>query len=95
MSKTNNISVDTEAEANLNMSGSKTDKEIIEHATAILRDLTAEISQAQYSPKSGELKIIWSTDKEFNAGAYSAIHPSACPEHKIVINYTIAIELYR
>ncbi|KTB94316.1 hypothetical protein AO073_07545 [Pseudomonas syringae ICMP 11293] len=95
MSKTNNISVDTEAEANLNVSESKTDIEIIEHATAILRDLTAEISEAQYSPKSGKLKIIWSTDKKFNAGAYSAIHPSAGPEHKIVINYTIAIELYR
>ncbi|UZE14544.1 hypothetical protein [Pseudomonas sp. B21-053] len=95
MSKTNNISVDTEAEASLNVNESKTDIEINEHATAILRDVTEEISEALYSPKSGKLTIAWSTDKEFNAGAYSAIHPSAGPEHKIVINYTIAIELYR
>ena len=77
------------------MSEPKTDIEVNNLASVVLRDLTEEFSEAVYSPISGKLTSTWSTKKGFNAEAFSKKHPSAGPEHTIVIDYTIATELYR
>ncbi|MGP6462781.1 hypothetical protein [Pseudomonas parakoreensis] len=74
---------------------SKPTYEITALATGILGNLISEISEAQYEPLSGNLTIGWSTEDEFNASAYSSIQPSDGPEHKIVVNYELAIQLYR
>lgn len=74
---------------------SKPNSEITALATSILGDLVSEISEARYAPLSGSLTIGWSTENEFNASAYSSIQPVDGPEHKIVINYELAIQLYR
>jgi hypothetical protein len=74
---------------------SKPVPEIIALATDILGNLVNEISEAQYLPIAGHLTIGWSTENEFNASVYSSIQPNDGPEHNIVINYELAVQLYR
>ncbi len=62
---------------------------------AVTRSITDDLTKAHYEATGGTLTLAWSHVPRFNAWAESNGSIAEPPQHKIVLNYELARQLYR
>lgn len=72
-----------------------TDIEIYELAASVTGSITNDLSEGPYKRFGGSLSMGWSDVPRFNARAESSSNVTDVPQHKIVIHYELARQLYR
>jgi hypothetical protein len=73
----------------------RTDLEIYEIAQIVLSKITEKLYETYYKKLGGSLTLGWSHGIEFNAWAESHTILGEAPNHKIILNYELARQLYR
>lgn len=69
--------------------------EIYDLAANVTNTITQDLSEGIYKDLGGSLSVAWSDEPLFNASAESKGEPNEPPQHKIILNYEMARQIYR
>lgn len=72
-----------------------TDQEIIDLASQVANLIVGDLSNGIYASLKGSLSVAWSPVDKFNASADSLGKVDEPPNHRIVLHYELARQLYR